>query len=51
MAAGGEVDIGEFATVANAMRRLLVDLGLERRARDVTSDVNSYLASKGRTAA
>ena len=43
MAAGDEVDIGEYGTAANAMRRLLVDLGLERRAKDVTPSLASYL--------
>ena len=33
---GEEIDIGEFTTATNALRRLLADLGLERRARDVT---------------
>lgn len=51
MAAGGDVDIAEFTTATNAMRRLLVDLGLERRAKDITPDIGSYLRSKGRSAA
>jgi hypothetical protein len=33
---GGKVEPAVFAMLANAQRRLLVDLGLERRARDVT---------------
>jgi hypothetical protein len=51
MAAGGKIDIGEFATTANAMRRLLVDLGLERKARDVTPSLSRYLADRKETAA
>jgi hypothetical protein len=47
MAGGGEINIAEFTTAANAMRRLLVDLGLERRARDVTPTLSQYLATKG----
>ena len=47
MAAGGKIDIGEFATTANAMRRLLVDLGLERKAHDVTQSIGHYLANRG----
>lgn len=43
MASGGEINISEFSTTANAMRRLLVDLGLERRARDVTPSLSNYL--------
>ena len=46
MSAGDEIDIGTFATTANAMRRLLVDLGLERKARDVTLDLAAYVASR-----
>ena len=48
LAAGGQIDIGEFGTAANAMRRLLADLGLERRARDVTPSLASYLEAKNR---
>lgn len=33
---GNELDIGQFTTAANSLRRLLADLGLERRAKDVT---------------
>ena len=43
MAAGGDIDIGEFGTAANALRRLLVDLGLERRARDVTRSLRDKI--------
>jgi hypothetical protein len=46
MAAGDEIDIGTFATTANAMRRLLVDLGLERKARDISPTLASYIALK-----
>jgi hypothetical protein len=34
MAAGRDFDVSVYATSANALRRLLADLGLERRARD-----------------
>jgi hypothetical protein len=50
MAAGDEIDIGTFATTANAMRRLLVDLGLERKARDITMSLEKYVASKAQAA-
>lgn len=43
---GGEFDAGAYATIANALRRLLSDLGLERRARDVTPRLSEYLAGK-----
>ena len=48
MAAGGAVDIGAYTTGVNALRRLLCDLGLERRARDVTPTLTleQYLASR-----
>jgi hypothetical protein len=45
---GGELDVLAYATVSNAMRRLLSDLGLERRAKDVTPDLASYIAAKDR---
>ena len=43
LANGAELDIGTFTTAANAMRRLLNDLGLERRARDITPTLSKYL--------
>jgi hypothetical protein len=49
---GGEpIDTAEFATVTNALRRLLADIGLERRARDVNAALSEYLAGKSRSAA
>jgi hypothetical protein len=36
MVAGGALDLAEFTTAANSLRRLLSDLGLERRAKDIT---------------
>lgn len=45
--AGEGADMSLFSTLANAQRRLLADLGLERRARDVTPDLASYVRSKG----
>ena len=47
-ASGGELDVLTYSTVSNAMRRLLSDLGLERRAKDVTPDLASYIAAKDR---
>jgi hypothetical protein len=35
MAAGNAIDIASFTTATNALRRLLADLGLERRVIDV----------------
>ena len=46
-AAGGKpLNISEYATATNTLRRLLLDLGLERRMRDITPTINAYL-SKG----
>jgi len=47
-AQGGGFDVSSYTTAANTMRRLLSDLGLERRARDVTPDLQSYI--RGRAA-
>lgn len=40
---GEPIDVTEFATIANALRRLLCDVGLQRVPRDVTPDLQSYL--------
>jgi hypothetical protein len=45
MVAGGVLDLAEFTTAANSLRRLLSDLGLERRAKDITPSLSQYLAS------
>jgi hypothetical protein len=46
MAKGDNLDIAEFTTAANALRRLLSDLGLERRARDVTHQTLAEIAEE-----
>src|SRR5687767_2983532 len=51
LAGGGNIDIAEYTTATNALRRLLCDLGLERRARDVTTDLRSYLETRNRAPA
>lgn len=43
MAEGGDINIGEFTTATNALRRLLVDIGLERKAKDITPTLKQYL--------
>jgi hypothetical protein len=48
LAAGKALDVGEYSTAANSLRRLLADLGLERRARDVTPTLQQYLEGKAR---
>lgn len=42
---GKPIDLAEYTTLANAQRRLLADLGLERQARDVTN-LDAYLREK-----
>jgi hypothetical protein len=44
--AGGVLDLAEFTTACNSLRRLLSDLGLERRARDITPSLASYIATR-----
>ncbi len=45
---GQPTDLALYATLANAQRRLLADLGLERRAKDITSetDLQRYLRER-----
>ena len=43
MVAGGVLDLAEFTTAANSLRRLLSDLGLERRAKDISPTLGEYL--------
>ena len=47
-ASGGDLDIAAYSAATNTLRRLLADLGLERRARDVTPSLQDYI--KGRAA-
>jgi hypothetical protein len=46
MLLGEVMDIGERAQVASAMVRLSNKLGVERVAKDITPDLQSYLASR-----
>jgi hypothetical protein len=46
LANGGQLDIAAFTTAANTLRRLLSDLGLERRMRDVVPTLDQYLRDK-----
>ena len=48
LANGEDFDAQGYATISNALRRLLSDLGLERRARDVTPDLRDYINGKTR---
>lgn len=44
MANGQSLDITTYTTAINALRRLLADLGLERRAKEMTPTLQAYLA-------
>jgi hypothetical protein len=46
LAKGATLDIGEFTTATNALRRLLADIGLERRQRNITPDPLEYARQK-----
>ena len=46
LAAGGSLDIAQYTTAANTLRRLLADLGLQARMKDVTPTLESYLARR-----
>ena len=43
LASGIDIDITTFTTACNSLRRLLTDIGLERRARDITPSLERYL--------
>ncbi len=45
-AAGEPLDLETFIPSVNALNRTLGNLGLKRRARDVTPDLATYIASK-----
>jgi hypothetical protein len=42
---GGELDVTAYTALVNVQRRLLT-VGLQRRPRDVTPDLDNYVASK-----
>lgn len=46
LANGEPFDAAGYATISNALRRILCDLGLERRARNVTPRLHDYIAGK-----
>lgn len=47
---GEDLDVATYTTASNALRRLLADIGLERRARDVTPTLQQYLHTKASAA-
>ena len=46
MADGREIDILRFGRTANSLRRLCEAIGLERRQKDITPDLGTYIAAK-----
>ncbi len=44
---GEEVDRNEYMALTNAQRRLLADLGLERRTKNVTPKLGDYIKNGG----
>jgi hypothetical protein len=42
---GGGLDVSAYTALANLLRRLLTTVGLERRPRDVTPDLERYIAA------
>ncbi len=45
LANGEDVDIGPLTTAANSLRRILQDIGFERRPRDITPDLHTYISN------
>ena len=43
---GEAVDADDYVRLVNALNRTLCNLGLERRPRDVTPDLTTYIASQ-----
>lgn len=43
LANGQDFDAVQYATISNALRRLLSDLGLHRVSKDVTPDLGDYI--------
>ena len=43
---GDPIDLSEFMALTNAQRRLLADIGLERKARDITPTLNDIIAGR-----
>ena len=49
LSAGGEIDLDGFNRASGGLRRILETLGVERKSKDVTPDLKSYLAAKDRS--
>lgn len=48
LSAGGEIDLDAFNRASGGLRRILETLGVDRRPKDVTPDLKSYLAAKAK---
>ena len=44
--AGEAVELADYLAAINSQRRVLATIGLERRSRDVTPDLKTYIAGK-----
>ena len=47
LSVGEAIDLDQFGRLAGHYRRICETLGIERRQRDVTPDLQTYLATKG----
>lgn len=43
LAKGEDVEIGPYTTAINSLRRLLQDIGLDRKAKDITPNLGDYV--------
>lgn len=39
-------DLGMYSTLSNTLRRLLADIGLERRVKDIAPDIRSFMKER-----
>ena len=45
MSKGEEIDLDQYGRAVGQLRRVLESLGVERRSKDVTLDLKSYIAA------
>lgn len=43
---GGDIDVAAYVALTNNLRRFLTTLGLERAAKDITPDLDDYIARR-----
>lgn len=46
MTSGEDIEIGPYTTACNSLRRLLVDIGMTRTAKDITPSLAEYIEAK-----